>query len=72
MSNPNIELTSRELEVLELLSKGLSSKEISDKLFISANTVEYHRKQLLRKTGSRNAAQLVGLAYRMRLLPLGD
>lgn len=70
MSNPNIELTARELEVLELLSRGFSSKEISEQLYISANTVEYHRKQLLRKTSSRNAAELIGNAFRMRLLEL--
>ena len=72
MSNPNIELTARELEVLELLSRGFSSKEFSEQLYISSNTVEYHRKQLLRKTASRNAAELIGNAFRMRLLNLDD
>jgi len=63
-----IDLTARELEVLKLLSYGFSSKEISQKLFISPNTVEYHRKQLLRKTASRNAAHLIGKAFRAGLL----
>ena len=40
----NSELTNRELEVLKLLASGLNSKEISEQLFISTNTVEYHRK----------------------------
>ncbi len=70
MSNPKIELTARELEVLNMLSLGFSSKEVAAKLFISPNTVEYHRKQLLRKTNSRNAAELIGNAFRMRLLTL--
>ena len=70
MSNPKIELSARELEVLNLLSLGFSSKEVAERLFISPNTVEYHRKQLLRKTGSRNAAELIGNAFRMRLLKL--
>ena len=70
MSNPNIVLTAREQEVLNLLSQGYSSKEISQKLFISPNTVEYHRKQLLRKSGAKNVAQLIGLAFRMRWLKL--
>ena len=52
MNNPRIELTARELEVLNMLSLGFSSKEVAAKLFISPNTVEYHRKQLLRKTNS--------------------
>ena len=72
MSAPKIELTSREKEVLELLSAGYNSKEIGEKIFISSNTVEYHRKQLLRKTASRNAAELIGNAFRMRLLSLDD
>ncbi len=70
MSNPTIELTTRELEVLHLLSLGMNSKQIAEKLFISSNTVEYHRKQLLRKTNSRNAAELIGNAFRMRLLSI--
>ena len=66
----NSELTNRELEVLKLLASGLNSKEISEQLFISTNTVEYHRKQLLRKTESRNVAQLIGNAYRRGILKI--
>ena len=66
----NSELTNRELEVLRLLASGLNSKEISAQLFISTNTVEYHRKQLLRKTESRNVAQLIGNAYRRGILKI--
>ncbi len=72
MSAPKIELTSREKEVLELLSTGYNSKEIGEKIFISSNTVEYHRKQLLRKTNSRNVAELIGKAYRTGLLKIND
>jgi DNA-binding CsgD family transcriptional regulator len=72
MSTPKIELTSREREVLELLSVGYNSKEIGEKIFISSNTVEYHRKQLLRKTNSRNVAELIGKAYRTGLLKIND
>lgn len=70
MSYPNIDLTARELEVLELLSYGHNSKAIAEKLYISPNTVEYHRKQLLRKTASRNVAELIGNAFRMQILSL--
>ncbi|MBQ3961265.1 MAG: helix-turn-helix transcriptional regulator [Muribaculaceae bacterium] len=66
----NSELTNRELEVLKLLASGLNSKEISEQLFISTNTVEYHRKQLLRKTKSRNVAELIGNAYRRGILKI--
>lgn len=61
-------ITTREKEILYLLSKGLNSKEIAAELFISAHTVEYHRRQLLKKTNSRNIAQLIGNAFRMGIL----
>ena len=61
-------ITERELEVLELLSRGYNSKEIAEKLFISPNTVDYHRRLLLKKTESRNIAELIGNAYRLGIL----
>ena len=61
-------ITTREKEILYLLSRGLNSKEIAAELFISAHTVEYHRRQLLEKTNSRNIAQLIGNAFRMGIL----
>ena len=61
-------ITSREREILGLLSKGHNSKEISEMLFISPHTVDYHRRQLLKKTNSRNIAQLIGIAYHMGIL----
>ena len=61
-------ITSREREILGLLSKGHNSKEISEMLFLSPHTVDYHRRQLLKKTNSRNIAQLIGIAYHMWIL----
>lgn len=61
-------ITKRELEVLELLSRGFNSKDISEELFISPNTVDYHRRQLLKKTESRNIAELIGNAFRLGVL----
>lgn len=57
-------LTKREKEVLKLIYEGLSSAEIADKLFISHHTVETHRKNLLSKTGSKNATQLINMAIK--------
>ncbi len=37
-------------------------------LFLSPHTVDYHRRQLLKKTNSRNIAQLIGIAYHMGIL----
>lgn len=70
MAARNSELTNRELEVLKFLASGLNSKEISEQLYISTNTVEYHRKQLLRKTDSRNVAHLIGNAYKRGYLKI--
>ena len=61
-------ITSREREILGLLSKGHNSKEISEMLFLSPHTVDYPRRQLLKKTNSRNIAQLIGIAYHMGIL----
>ncbi|MBS1490997.1 MAG: response regulator transcription factor [Bacteroidetes bacterium] len=51
-------LTEREQEILKLIVKEFSNKQIADKLFISERTVETHRKNIFRKT---NTATLVGL-----------
>lgn len=62
------DLTLRELEVLKFLSEGLNSREIAQKMYISINTVQYHRKQLLHKTDSCNVAELIGKAFRHKLI----
>ena len=52
-------LTAREKEVLELICQGLSSQEISEKLYISFHTVESHRANLMQKAGVNKTAGLV-------------
>lgn len=69
MAEKSENITSREMEVLDLLSRGMSSNEIAEKLFISPHTVDFHRRQLLKKTSSKNIAELIGNAYRQGLLP---
>ncbi len=53
------QLTKREVEVLQLICEGLSTKEISEKLFLSHKTIEVHRSNILRKSDQKNIAQLV-------------
>ena len=63
-----IKLTKREREILELICEELSTNEIADKLFISAYTVETHRKNLLSKTGAKNVAGLVKFALQNKII----
>lgn len=61
-------LTERELDVIRELTHGCKYEEIADKLGISTNTVKYHVKNLLQKTGYRNATQLVAEVVEKRLI----
>jgi len=57
-----VKLTKREMEVLKLISKELSTNEIAEQLFISQSTVITHRKNMIKKLGLRNTAGLVRYA----------
>jgi len=61
-------LTAREKEVLEMIARGLSNDELSEQLFISANTVKTHVKRILLKLGARDRAQAVVMAYEAGLV----
>ena len=56
---PDDTLSAREKDVVKLLAKGLSNKEISEKLFISPHTVITHRKNITRKLNIRSVAGLI-------------
>jgi DNA-binding NarL/FixJ family response regulator len=58
------QLTHRELDIINLVCKGLTSQEIADKLFISQKTVEVHRTKIFRKTDVRNIGELIVWAIR--------
>lgn len=51
-------LTEREMEVLRLMCKHMTSKEIAEELFISEHTVKYHKANMLAKTGFNKAIDL--------------
>ena len=58
-------LTKREMEILLLIGKGLSTKMIADKCNISINTVETHRRHLLEKLQVKNSMELIQKASKM-------
>lgn len=61
-------LTRREIEVMKLICEGHSSKIISEKLFISINTVESHRKKILMKLNVKNSIGIVKYAVENNML----
>ena len=62
-------LSDREKEIVTLIVQEFNSREIAEKLFISENTVETHRKNIFRKTGVDNLVGLVKFALANGLLP---
>ena len=65
------ELTEREREITALVARGLSNAEIADLLVISTATAKTHVNRAMAKTGARDRAQLVVLAYDAGLVGLG-
>ncbi len=63
-----INLSGRELEVLQLISQGLTNNEIAEKIFTSRRTVETHRKTLIEKTNTKNTAALIKYAMVNKLI----
>lgn len=57
-------LSPRELEIIALVSNGLTNNEIADKLFLSVHTVMTHRKNILHKLDVRNTAEMLSLLNR--------
>src|SRR5882762_3261582 len=67
---PGGALTARELEVLRLVARGLSNKEIAADLRITTHTVKYHLAAVLEKLGVRSRTEAVSLGVRTGLVPL--
>lgn len=63
-----VKLSRREEEVLRLISEEKNTKEIAEELFIAFNTVEVHRKNLMRKIGTKNMVGLVKYALQQGII----
>jgi DNA-binding NarL/FixJ family response regulator len=66
------ELTKREIEVLQLLTKGHSNKEIADQLFVSTHTVISHRKNISEKTGIKSASGMTMYAILKKIIDVNN
>ena len=57
--NIGIPFSQREFEIIKLIASGLNSEQIAEKLFISVNTVNTHRKNIIGKAGKHNISKLI-------------
>ena len=63
-----LDLSEREIEVLQLISEGYTNMEIADKLFLSKRTVEGHRQSLITKVKVKNSAELIKFAVQHHMV----
>ncbi len=61
-------LSEREIEIIELIAEGVTSKEIASRLFISEHTVKTHRKNIFQKTNVSDSDQLISWAMNNKLI----
>jgi two-component system, NarL family, response regulator LiaR len=64
-----LNLSKRELEVLQLMADGLSNQEIATRLFVSLNTVKTHSAQIFEKMEVKRRTQAVDMAKRLNIIP---
>ena len=65
-------LTARELEVLEMVSRGLPNRAVAEELFLSDQTVKRHLRKVYRKLGVANRTEAARTAYRLGLHGVTD
>jgi DNA-binding NarL/FixJ family response regulator len=63
-------LTRREMEILRMIAEGFTSKQISQKLFLSVSTINSHRMNMMKKLGIHDTASLVRFAIQKNLIDI--
>jgi DNA-binding CsgD family transcriptional regulator len=61
-------LTPKEKEVLELMAKGMSSKQIANSFGLSSRTVEAHRLNIMKKLSTNNSAETIATALKLKII----
>jgi DNA-binding CsgD family transcriptional regulator len=64
-ASTDLNLTDRELEIIQLLKKGMDSKAMADQLCLSQHTVRNHRRNILRKTNTNKVTELLSLINKL-------
>lgn len=62
------EITAREIEIIALVARGLSNRDLADRLFVSENTVKFHLRNVNSKLGAKNRTEAVAKARSMGLI----
>ncbi|MDO5664338.1 MAG: response regulator transcription factor, partial [Bacteroidia bacterium] len=69
-NDKGIKLTPREIEIIKLLCKGMSVKEIADKLCVSSRTIDSHKANIMQKLGFHNTVELIKYAVKERIITI--
>lgn len=64
-----LNLSRRELEVLQLMAEGLSNQEISERLFVSLNTIKTHSSKVFEKMEVKRRTQAIEMGRRLQIIP---
>ena len=67
-SAEKVSLTPRQIEIVKVVAKGFTSKEIAEKLFLSELTVIKHKKNIIKKLGLRNFTEVVSYAHQEKII----
>jgi DNA-binding NarL/FixJ family response regulator len=63
-----VKLTDREIEIIRMIEKDMTTRDIAETLFISERTVETHRKNILHKTNTQTVVGLLKYAYERKII----